>query len=231
MDDRRANVPFDPYYFEKLKQTGTALTAAGTFRLIYEKNHWNGPDSISGAGASRDQTLALETELPVLLQHLGVRHLLDLPCGDFSWMQHVTLPVTQYTGADIVPDLVAANQQRYGTPHRRFIHCDLTTDLLPDADLMLCRDCFVHLSFADISRAFQNLRQSHIRYLLTTTFPACEENEDITTGDWRVLNLEHPPFHLPSPLRLLNEQCREGEGRFADKSLGLWQVADLPMSR
>ena len=230
MNDRRENVPFDPFYFEKLKHTGTAFDAARTFRLIYEKNHWNGPDSVSGAGASRNQTLALETELPVLLQELGVRHVLDLPCGDFSWMQHVALPVSRYTGADIVPDLVAANQQRFGAPHRRFIRCDLTTDSLPDADLMLCRDCFVHLSFADIFRAFQNLRASRIPHLLTTTFPACDTNEDITTGDWRVLNLKQPPFHLPPPIRLLDEQCREGEGRFSDKSLGLWRVADLPVS-
>jgi hypothetical protein len=59
------------------------------------------------------------------------------------------------------------------------------------------------------------------------THPDCEENEDITTGDWRLLNLEKPPFNFPKPLQLLNEQCSEGGGQFCDKSLGLWRVQDI----
>ena len=47
------------------------------------------------------------------------------------------------------------------------------------------------------------------------------------TGDWRVLDLEREPFHLPPPARILNEGCTEGGGAFADKSLALWRVADL----
>jgi hypothetical protein len=64
--------------------------------------------------------------------------------------------------------------------------------------------------------------------LLTTTFPAAADNEDIVTGDWRVLNLECSPFDFPPPMELLNEGCTEAGGRFADKSLGLWRIADLP---
>jgi hypothetical protein len=73
--------------------------------------------------------------------------------------------------------------------------------------------------------------RSGIPYLLTTTFPRGEANEDIVTGDWRVLDLERAPFHLPAPLRILNEGCTEGSGVFADKSLGLWRteaLRDLP---
>jgi len=29
-------------------------------------------------------------------------------------------------------------------------------------------------------------------------------------------------------LRLLNENCTEGDGAFGDKSLGLWRVDDIP---
>jgi hypothetical protein len=85
----------------------------------------------------------------------------------------------------------------------------------------------VHLSFADIHRALSNVRRSRITYLVTTTFPGCEVNEDIVTGDWRPLNLELEPFGFPGPSELLNEGCSEAGGLFADKSLGLWRVADL----
>ena len=87
----------------------------------------------------------------------------------------------------------------------------------------------MHLSIADICSALGNIKSSQIAYLLTTTFPNCEENEDITTGDWRLLNLEKPPFNFPTPLRLINEQCSESGGLYRDKSLGLWQVQDIPL--
>jgi len=48
------------------------------------------------------------------------------------------------------------------------------------------------------------------------------------TGDWRLLNLQRPPFNFPPPLRLMNERCTESRGAFGDKSLGLWLVGQLP---
>ena len=104
---------------------------------------------------------------------------------------------------------------------------DLTRDALPPADLLLCRDCLVHLSYADIRRALANVARSGIPYVLTTTFPGAKANEDIVTGDWRVINLEAAPFGFPPPLHLLNEGCTEAGGLFADKSLGLWRTEAL----
>lgn len=226
MNKRRNNVPFDPYYFEKRASNGITFSLSDTFRQIYQSNHWRGTDSVSGEGASRNQVQQIEAELPRLLEALQVDVFLDLPCGDFSWMQFVNLP-SLYIGADIITELIAENQKRYGSQHRQFITLDLTVDPLPTAELLLCRDCLVHFSFADIHRALDNIKRSRITYLLTTTFPDCEENENITTGDWRLLNFEKPPFNFPKPLQLLNEQCSEGGGQFRDKSLGLWRMQDL----
>jgi len=131
----------------------------------------------------------------------------------------------QYIGGDILPELAAANEQRYGGPGRRFVTLDLLADDLPDADLLLCRDCLVHLSFEAAGAALANIRRSRCRWLLTTTFPGCAANEDIVTGDWRPLNLELPPFNLPPPELLLNEHCTEAGNLFADKSLALYSVA------
>ena len=224
MNKRRDNVPFDPYYFEKRASEGITFSLGDTFRHIYETNHWRGTDSVSGEGATRNQVQQIEAELPTLLEALQVDVLLDLPCGDFSWMQFVNLPVSLYIGADIITELIAENQKQYGNQHRQFITLDLTVDPLPTAKLLLCRDYLVHFSFADIHRTLDNIKRSGIAYLLTTTFSECEENEDITTGDWRLLNLEKPPFNFPKPLQLLNEQCSEGGGQFRDNSLGLWRV-------
>ena len=136
--------------------------------------------------------------------------------------------MTQYIGADVVPSLIADHQARYGDDRHRFVTLDLRVDALPSADVLLCRDCLVHLSFADIGLALANIKRSGIAFLLTTTFPECDANEDTVTGDWRLLNLERAPFDFPAPLRLMNEHCSEAGGLFRDKSLGVWGVRDLP---
>jgi hypothetical protein len=225
---RRDAVPFDPYHFERLAREGVKHSARQAFDYIYRSHHWAGKESVSGEGASQDQIAHLQMVLPELLLQLGTRTLLDLPCGDYNWMRHLTLPVDQYIGADLLPQLVAEHQDRFSDQRHRFVALDLTIDVLPRADLILCRDCWVHLSFDDIARSIANVRRSGIVYLLTTTFPKHDANEDIVTGDWRLLNLQKPPFSFPAPLQLINEQCSEGGGLFSDKSLGLWPVKQLP---
>ena len=225
---RRQAVPFDAGHFGRQAAAGTGPgDALATFRQIYQSNHWRGAESASGAGASADQTARLRADLPGLCRELGVRRLLDLPCGEGQWMAQADLVGIDYVGADLLPELVARAACAHGAPGREYLVLDLTTSPLPAADLLLCRDALVHLSFADIGRALANLRRAAIPWLLTTTFPEEPSNEDIVTGDWRPLNLERAPFHFPPPARLLNEGCTEGGGRFADKSLGLWRVADL----
>jgi hypothetical protein len=224
---RRDAVPFDTHYFEKLAAKGNRPTAEAIFRDIYRRNHWAGNTSPSGAGASPNQTSQVRRALPALLGQLRVETLLDLPCGDYSWMRLIDLPVASYIGADLLTEVVQPLQIAYSDPSHRFLVLDLTGYPLPGADLLLCRDCLVHLSFADIHRALDNVLASGIPYLMTTTFAECELNEDIVTGDWRPLNLERSPFHFPRPVELLNEGCTEAGGLFRDKCLGVWQTAEL----
>jgi hypothetical protein len=63
--------------------------------------------------------------------------------------------------------------------------------------------------------------------LLTTTFTEHPQNQDILTGQWREINLELEPFSLPKPLLPVNEECTEADGKYADKSLGLWRISEI----
>ena len=182
---------------------------------------------MSGHGSDTKHTRRLVEALPPLLKQFQVATLLDIPCGDFHWMKDVDLTGTKYVGADIVPQLVENNVGRYGSEFRLFRNLDLTGSALPDSDLILCRDCLVHLSFHDVMRALDNICRSDVTYLLTTTYPRKGPNYDIVTGEWRPLNLELPPFSLPVPLALLTEKYMAGGGVFSDKALGLWRVADV----
>jgi len=204
-----------------------APDAEEVFAEIYWTNAWNGSDSVSGTGSDLVQTRIIAREIPALCASLGVRTLLDVPCGDFHWMSRIDLSGVDYTGADVVEHIVIQNQRRHSRTNVRFRRLNLIEDRLPGVDLILCRDCLVHLPFADVFTALGQICESRSEYLLTTTFPARTENDDIEMGDWRPLNLERPPFVLPPPLCVINEGCTEGDGFFDDKSLGLWRVADV----
>lgn len=139
------------------------------------------------------------------------------------------LGVEQYLGTDIVPELVEANQRKYATPGRSFRVMDVVVTKPPRFEVILCRDCLVHLSFSDILAALKNFKDSGSEYLLTTTMPRIRRNEDIASGDWRAVNFQLAPFHFPPPDAMLNERCTEGDGEWVDKSLGLWRLSAIPL--
>jgi hypothetical protein len=200
------------------------------FSDFYHNNTFGGRESRSGEGSSLEQTATIRAELPQLIKELKAATFLDAPCGDFNWMQHVDLGVERYIGVDVVEDIIAANQSRHGSPARQFICLNLIEDVPPAADLALCRDCLVHLSFQQAGKVVQNFKRSGTRYLLSTTFVGRKENDELWKGHvWRTLNLELPPFNFPKPLKLINENCTEDDGAYRDKSLGLWRLADLDL--
>jgi hypothetical protein len=163
----------------------------------------------------------------LFLQSLGVRSLLDVPCGDFHWLSEVALGVESYVGVDLVEALVERCQNIYGDARRRFLCADAMTAALPRADLILCRDLLTHYPAAAVKDAPRSFIDSAAEYLLTTTYTAHVANEEIAAGGWRPINLCAPPFNLSPQLRALVEGCTEMGGRVADKSLGLWRLSDL----
>ena len=206
-----------PYQAAKLR----GITIEEVFTDICHGNIWGGTESVSGRGSDLFQTRVVRKQLPSVFRDFSAHSLLDIPCGDFHWMKHVDLESVDYTGADIVTDLIRRNGQ-HEAPNVHFCKLNLIEDKLPKVDLVFCRDCLVHLSFKDTFIALHNICDSGSTYLLTTTFTSRQHNSDILTGQWRTLNLEVPPFSFPPPLMAINEECTAGDGAFSDKSLGLW---------
>jgi hypothetical protein len=194
---------------------------------IYNLNAFGGTESISGPGSSLEQTVALRKELPGVIRDFNIRKIIDAPCGDFHWMKEVVLDLDTYIGIDIVPELILANRVKFGNNKREFYVKDIVKDPLPQGDLILCRDCFIHLSYKDIFSTMRNFHKSGTKYLFTTTFTGQKDNTDIVSGRVRPLNLQRPPFNFPVPLLLINEHCTEGEGNYSDKSLGFWEIAEI----
>ena len=195
------------------------------FDEIYQNNVWGDDESISGHGSRLDRTAKLRAALPSLIRKYDCQSLLDIPCGDFNWMQSLGLEI-EYIGADIVRDLIARNQEKYTSAHRKFVRQDILRDPLPAVNLILCRDCLVHFSNVDVMTALKNIRASGSKYLLATTFPERLRNEDIATGEWRPINLCQRPFNLPSPIELVDDTV--DEPLYREKNLGLWKISALP---
>src|SRR6202012_1252194 len=86
------------------------LSLRERFQRIHDTNLWGAAESVSGLGSEQDATAALRAELPGLLRRLGVRTLLDAPCGDGGWIVNADLGV-RVTGVDVVPYLVEGLQR------------------------------------------------------------------------------------------------------------------------
>ena len=196
---------------------------AQRFTAIYESHFWVDDESRSGGGSNLYATEKIRKAIPELFLKYGVHSVVDVPCGDFFWFKEMKLDLESYVGGDIVAPLIASVAEKYTSLTRSFRVMDLTKDALPDCDLMLVRDCFIHLSFEAIFAALANITQSKIRYLLTTHFADVVANVDIETGSYHTLNLCAPPFNFPQALELIDDYAKG----LTPHQLGLWRVDDL----
>ena len=193
------------------------------FTDIYKDNTWEDAESRSGPGSTLQYTENIRREIPRLVSRLGVRLILDAPCGDYNWFKLIPRTNLSYIGGDIVASIVSSNQNEHGNQNTRFMFLDIMRDELPTADLWLCRDCLFHFSNTDIFLTIDNFLRSDIKYLLTSTHPECKENRDIKTGSFRQLNLELPPFNFHKAIHYM-EDWIEG---FPPRQLALWDREGL----
>jgi hypothetical protein len=192
------------------------MTIEQRFTEAYEKNRWGSAESISGEGSTLEHTTSIRAELPFIIKQLSIRSMLDIPCGDYNWMRAVIHDLENYIGADVVRAIVESNQERYSAPGVSFRQLDVTCDPLPRADLVLCRDCLMHLSNAHVSAAIENVVRSGSTWVALTSFHNSGRNRDTVTGGFRALNLCQPPFNLPPPAISMDEQWPPSSNKFLD---------------
>lgn len=216
--------------YSKSRSKFAGFDVDGVFSRIYKENLWRSVESVSGPGSTVDHTIELRNGINHLIRELQILSILDAPCGDFNWMKGLDLSDVQYTGVDIVSELIDRNVMLYEGDHIQFVRKDICSDKLPRADLILNRDCLVHFSYDHIHKALQNMISSGSTYLATTSFAYNMINFDITTGDWRPLNLQRDPFRFPPPWRSVEEHhAGLTKKEFKGKLLGVWKIKDLEL--
>ena len=209
------------------------------FTHVFKNRSFGKSESASGPGSGDRQTQVLKKELKNLIGEYNIKSMFDCPCGDFYWMKDIindaSLLDIAYIGGDIVPEIIDNNKRDHGlllNNKSNFIHFNIIEDTIPDVDLLLCRDLFVHLPTDTILGLLNKIKKSNVKYLLATTFMN-RQNTDCPPVSasgaigWRYVCLFTPPFSLPPPLKIISEVCTEGYPKSIDKSLGLWRTEDL----
>lgn len=202
-----------------------------TFTAIYDEKYWGDDESTSGPGSTLKYTENLRKALPEVINKLKLNRIFDAPCGDFNWMKHVLSEIDiEYIGGDVVRSLIDSHNQKYSNSKTTFIHIDLTKDVFPQADLMICRDCLFHLSFQDTEGVISNYLASGIPYLFATTHinKSNFSNKDIKTGSFRLIDLFSSPHSFPADPMLRVDDWIPG---FPEREMCLWSREQILKAR
>jgi len=192
------------------------------FTDIFKQNKWKCAESVSGAGSTIGWTKNLRSGLPLLLKGLEIKTFLDVPCGDYNWAQKIDWRDVHYIGGDIVKELIEKNIALHDDEKTSFLQIDLSKDELPEADIILVRDCLMHMSVHDAAKCLKNIQKSKIKYVLASTYPHNKSNNFSfkTSANLSRHNLEVEPFSWTKPMLYLNDS----NNHVPEKLLGLWKM-------
>jgi len=168
------------------------LTEAEIARLA---QGWGSKETRCGRGSMIEHTVSVREYLPGLVTRYGVQSVCDAGAGDLNWITHVAWDV-EYRPFDVV------------IRHPSVTLLDVTANLLPKCDLILCRMVLNHLKAEHVKRAIALFQQSG-RYLLATQ---CVP-EKLNTGNFVEYDLRN--YGLDEPL----ESFPDAHG-----DLALWRL-------
>ena len=151
------------------------------FTEIYSHSRWT--DDIndkfsSGTGSSLDELVVPYVEaINKFILTLGYKpNIFDLGCGNFNIGSKIRHLANQYYAGDVVEYLIERNKKVFDELNVNFFVLDAETDILPDADIVIVRQVFQHLSNDSIKKILIKLRKYN--YIIIT---------------------EHKPENLTSP--------------------------------
>lgn len=174
---------------------------------VYQMKLWGGKshDFYSGDGSHNPnivnpyiqvvQSFLSSFKLPI--------RVLDLGCGDFNVGNKLLAFTQDYTGIDIVPELIDRNKELFQADNLLFQCLDIAKEEWPVADCVLIRQVLQHLSNAEVKHVTSKLADyKHI--IVTEHIPngSFKANTDIISGQGTRLkkqsgiDLLEAPFHF-----------------------------------
>jgi len=174
------------------------------FRSIYLNRGWfNG----SGSGSLPENTEEYRTFLQDFMRAHNVKTVLDLGCGDWQSTKLMQWKDLEYTGIDVVHQVIDDVRKTYEAQNVHFICDDVTECDLPQADLVIIKDVLQHWPNETVQKFLTRLKK--YKYVLITNTIEVQDtgkqpaapaihpiNTDIQLGEGRPLDLAKPPFNL-----------------------------------
>ena len=197
------------------------------FNSIYKSNYWNksknfNPEfqSYSGPGSipNSKQTNNLITNLEKFFINNNIKKILDAPCGDCAWIEGLFKMNIEYTGIDIVNELIINNNNKFQENQNINFFCEDLTEYnkFDGYDFVLLRDFFIHLPIENIQNILNNLKKSNCKFYAFNSYESIKINKEISTGQHRKINLMEKPFSFEQPFSKIQEVKNDN---FPDKNI------------
>ena len=169
---------------------------------MYERMQkgWRGglsDGTVCGNSSTLENTRGAREWLPRMVEKYEIKTVCDAGAGDLHWIRKVAWDV-DYFPFDLIPR------------HKAVVKFDITAEVLPPCDLILCRAVLNHLDTERVRNAIELFRMSG-RYLVATQFSG------VTKNAVEFCRLDLRPL-LDSPLESIPDTCGE------QSELALWKL-------
>lgn len=155
-----------------------------------------------GPGAEEAHTVNFRKRYPEIIEKYGIKSVNDAGCG-LGWVKDAA--DIDYKGFDILK-------------RENATILDFTDEIMPEADLIVCRDVLLHLPSPLVLKAIENFRKSSKYLLASSHYDADNEKLPEEMGGYNsLISLVDAPFNLGEPLEKIEEPM---DNRF----MGLWKL-------
>jgi SAM-dependent methyltransferase len=166
------------------------LSTREVFTKIYEESIWGkSPDAnqryFSGWGSHDPAIVGVYVKaVETFLSSLGKKpNVVDLGCGDFVVGSKFRNLCDRYVACDIVESVIQFNREKYKGLDVDFRVLDLTSEPLPEGDVVFLRQVLQHLPNSVIAKAIPEIEAKY-KYLVLT--------EHLPDTDNFAANVDHP---------------------------------------
>jgi hypothetical protein len=185
------------------------------FEQVYATNVWQDSESVSGPGSNKNSPTIKDfqdTIMYVITNYVKDNKItiVDLPCGDCNFIfdiltfiiNNTSVSHIEYYGYDIVEPLIDKLQNTIHSTDKltiKFNTFNIVEGVIPiKVDIILCKELFIHLSFAHINAAIANINKSTFDFFIYgVNFNKI--NQDIAyscPGECREVSLLIEPFNF-----------------------------------
>ncbi|AFL81235.1 hypothetical protein Aeqsu_1755 [Aequorivita sublithincola DSM 14238] len=173
---------------------------------VYEKKLWGGnqTDFYSGEGSHHPEIVNpyIDAVTAFLTSFKNKLTVCDLGCGDFNVGNQLVTHTKKYVAVDIVPSLIARNNETFKAENLEFQCLDIAVANLPTGDCAILRQVLQHLSNTEIQSIVNKL--AAYKYVILTEHTPQDNfipNKDIISGQGNRLKVQSGVNILASPFK------------------------------